>query len=63
MANWFNLANEACEDATYYIAVFRKLCGFDLGRERIPDATTLLKFRQMLKENDFGKEVFACVGA
>ena len=63
VANWFNLADEACEDAMYDIAVFREFCGFDLGRERIADATTLLKFRHLLEENDFGKEMFARVGA
>ena len=63
VANWFNLADEACEDALYDIPVFREFCGFDLGRERIPDATTLLKFRHLLEENDFGKEMFARVGA
>jgi len=63
VANWFNLADEACEDAMYDIPVFRDFCGFDLGRERIPDATTLLKFRHLLEENDFGKEMFARVGA
>jgi IS5 family transposase len=34
-----------------------------LGRERIPDATTLLKFRHLLEEHDFGKEMFARVDA
>ena len=63
VANWFNLADEACEDAMYDTAVFREFCGFDLGRERIPDATTLLKFRHLLEEHDFGKEMFARVGA
>ncbi len=63
VANWFNLADEACEDAMYDTAVFREFCGFDLGRERIPDATTLLKFRHLLEEHDFGKEMFASVGA
>lgn len=63
VANWFNLADEACEDAMYDIPVFRDFCGFDLGREWIPDATTLLKFRHLLEENDFGKAMFARVGA
>jgi IS5 family transposase len=63
IANWFNLADEACEDAFYDIAVFREFCGFDLGRERIPDATTLLKFRHLLEEHEIGKAMFARVGA
>jgi len=63
VANWFNLADEACEDAMYDIPVFRDFCGFDLGRERIPDATTLLKFRHLLEEHEMGKAMFARVGA
>ncbi|CAG4884913.1 transposase (fragment) [Georgfuchsia toluolica] len=46
VANWFNLADEACEDALYDVAVFREFCRFDPGCERIPDATTLRNFRQ-----------------
>jgi len=57
------LADVACEDAFYDIPVFREFCGFDLGRERIADATTLLKFRHLLEKNDFGKAMFARVGA
>jgi IS5 family transposase len=34
VANWFNLADEACEDALYDVAVFREFCRIDLGRER-----------------------------
>ena len=42
VANWFNLADEACEDALYDISAFRDFCRIDLGRERVPDATILL---------------------
>ncbi len=31
VANWFNLADEACEDALYDIAAFRDFCRIDLG--------------------------------
>ena len=36
IANWFNLADEACEDALYDIVAFRDFCRIDLGRERVP---------------------------
>src|SRR5437868_14163616 len=49
LANWFNLGDEACEDALYDIAAFRDFCRIDLGRERAPDATTLLNFRHLLE--------------
>lgn len=62
IANWFNLADEACEDALYDIAAFRDFCRIDLGRERVPDATTLLGFRHLLEEHKIGAALFAKVG-
>jgi IS5 family transposase len=62
IANWFNLADEACEDALYDIPAFRDFCRIDLGRERVPDATSLLGFRHLLERNDLGAALFAKVG-
>lgn len=62
VANWFNLADEACEDALYDVPVFREFCRIDLGRERVPDATTLLNFRHLLEEHQLGAAMFAKVG-
>jgi len=62
VANWFNLADEACEDALYDVPVFREFCRIDLGRERVPDATTLLNFRHLLEERKLGAALFAKVG-
>ncbi len=62
VANWFNLADEACEDALYDVPVFREFCRIDLGRERVPDATTLLNFRHLLEKHDLGAALFAKVG-
>ena len=62
VANWFNLADEGCEDALYDIAAFRDFCRIDLGRERVPDATTLLNFRHLLETHKIGAALFAKVG-
>jgi len=62
IANWFNLADEACEDALYDIAAFRDFCRIDLGRERVPDATTLLNFRHLLEQHQIGAALFARIG-
>ena len=62
IANWFNLADEACEDALYDIPAFRDFCHIDLGRERAPDATTLLNFRHLLEQHQLGAALFAKVG-
>ena len=62
VANWFNLADEACEDAMYDIVAFREFCRIDLGRQGVPDATTLLNFRHLLEKHELGAAIFARVG-
>ena len=62
LQHWFNLADLACEEALYDSASLRRFVGIDLGRERVPDATTLLKFRKLLNEHKLGEALFAKVG-
>lgn len=54
----FNLADEACEEALLDSTALRRFVGIDLGRERVPDATTLLKFRRLLETHALGAELF-----
>ena len=60
--HWFNLADEACEEALLDSTALRRFVGIDLGRERVPDSTTLLKFRRKLEDNGLGEQLFAAVG-
>lgn len=62
IANWFNLADEACEEALLDTPLFREFCGFDLGDERIADASTLGNFRHLLEAHGLGATIFAKVG-
>ena len=60
--HWFNLADEACEQALLDSMALRRFVGIDLGRERMPDGTTLLKFRRLLATHKIGEQLFAVVG-
>ena len=60
--HWFNLADEACEEALLDSVALRRFVGIDLGRERVPDGTTLLKFRRLLERHKLGAALFATVG-
>ena len=62
LQHWFNLADNAVEEALYDITSLRHFVGVDLGCERVPDETTVLKFRHLLQANDLGKKLFAEVG-
>ena len=42
--------------------MFREFCRIDLGRERVPDATTLLNFRHLLETHQLGAALLAKVG-
>jgi len=37
--------------------------GIDLSRESVPDATTLLKFRRLLQDNDLTRALFDQINA
>ena len=56
--HWFNLADVACEEALLDSTALRRFVGIDLGRERVPDGTTLLKFRRLLENNKLTRRIF-----
>lgn len=58
----FNLADLACEEALYDSTSLRRFVGIDLGREAVPDATTMLKFRRLLEKHKLGEQIFAEMG-
>ena len=45
MQTWFNLSDEGTEDAIYDSYAMRSFLGINFMTEQVPDATTLLKFR------------------
>lgn len=51
----------ACEEALLDSTALRRFVGIDLGRERVPDGTTLLKFRRLLETHDLGAHLFVKV--
>ena len=60
---WYGLADEALEDAVSDSAAIRSFVGIDLGREEAPDATTVLKFRRRLEDNQLTEVMFAQINA
>jgi transposase, IS5 family len=60
--HWFNLADLSCEEALYDSASLRRFVGIDLGREPVPDSTTITNFRKLLNQNKLGEALFAKVG-
>src|SRR6202522_3983950 len=61
LQQWFNLSDPAVEEALYDSVVMRGFVGIDLGREPVPDETTICKFRHLLEEHGLGGEMLETV--
>ncbi|MBS0181788.1 MAG: IS5 family transposase [Nitrospira sp.] len=63
LQQWFNLSDSAVEEALYDSRAMRQFVGIALGREPVPDETTICKFRHLLEAHQLGKWLFARIGA
>ena len=59
--HWFNLSDPAAEEALYDSRALRQFVGIDLGREPVPDETTICKFRHLMEKHDLGDKLFHLV--
>jgi IS5 family transposase len=59
LQQWFNLSDPAVEEALYDSRAMRGLVGIDLGREPVPDETTVCRFRHVLETHGLGPQLFA----
>jgi hypothetical protein len=55
LQHWFNLSDPAVEEALYDSPTMRAFVGIDLGREPVPDETTICKFRHRLEAHGLGR--------
>jgi transposase, IS5 family len=56
LQQWFNLSDPAVEEALYDSQAMRRFVGIDLGREPVPDETTVCRFRHLLEA--LGRRLF-----
>lgn len=62
LQHWFNLSDPGLEDALNDSNALRQFAGIDLGREPVPDETTVCKFRHLLERHGLGQAIFSRVG-
>jgi IS5 family transposase len=61
LQHWFNLSDPAVEEALYDSAAMRAFADIDLGREPVPDETTVCNFRHLLERHGLGRQLFEAV--
>ena len=60
MQQWYNLSDEAMEDALYEIASMRQFARLSLDKA-IPDRTTIMNFRHLLEQHELARKIFSTV--
>ena len=63
MQHWFNLSDPGAEEALYDMESLRRFAGIDVGREPVPDETTICKFRHLMEQRNLGDALFQKVNA
>ena len=62
LQHWFNLSDPSMEESLHDSVSMRQFAGIDLGREPVPDETTICKFRHLLEKHDLGRQMFEEIG-
>lgn len=58
LQQWFDLSDPQAEDAIYDSESMRRFAGVELGEDRIPDETTILRFRHLLEKHGLTERIF-----
>ncbi len=61
LQHWFNLSDPGAEEALYESHSMCRSVGIDLGREPVPDETTILNFRHLLERHELGDQLLQSV--
>lgn len=63
LQQWFDLSDPGAEDALYDSESMRRFAGVELGEDRIPDETTILRFRHLLEAHQLTEAIFTEIRA
>jgi IS5 family transposase len=63
MQQWFGLSDPAMEEALHDVPLYCQFARLDPGMSRLPDESTILRFRHLLEEHDLSLQIMAAVNA
>jgi IS5 family transposase len=63
LQQFFGHSDPAMEEALHDIPLYREFAKLDAGITRLPDESTILRFRHLLEEQDLGMQIVATVNA
>lgn len=62
LQNWFGLSDPGAEEALMENIAMRRFSRFSM-REKVPDESTILKFRHLLERHDLSRDIFQMINA
>jgi len=61
MQQWFTLSDPAMEEALHDVPLFREFAGLDNWNTRLPDESTILRFRHLLEKHKMAPQILGVV--
>ena len=61
LQQWFNLSDPQAEDAIYDSESMRRFAKVELSFDKVPDETTILRFRHLLEKHRLTQKIFEAV--
>jgi len=61
LQQWFNLSDPQAEDAIYDSESMRRFARVELGADKVPDESTILRFRHLLEKHGLTEGIFEAV--
>ena len=63
LQQWFGLSDPAMEEALHDTPLYCEFARLDAGMARMPDETTILRFRHLLEEHNLSIQLLATINA
>jgi IS5 family transposase len=63
MQQWFGLSDPAVEEALHDVPLYCQFAQLDPGTSRLPDESTILRFRHLLEEHELSPKIMAAINA
>jgi IS5 family transposase len=61
LQQWFGLSDPAMEEALHDMPLYREFAGLEGPMRRLPDESTILRFRHLLEKHNLGEAILATV--
>jgi len=61
MQQWFGLSDPALEEALHDVPLYREFAGLDNWTTRLPDESTILRFRHLLEKHKLAVQILALI--